>query len=168
MAWLPEGSNTHTRSVTADLLFGEWKSHNCSIEIVPDDRQAIIGRDRMTELELRMQQLWRFGSNCCICEPKSSKLSRPRREGLSSGTISKEQLGDFHSPNSSSVVIVPRFGMWELFTPVQFDKFSLSSKTAVLLNCRIPSASDLRILVISEPESTKLKIDTPPTLIWAS
>ena len=46
-------------TLTADLEFGEhpkcWKSPNCSIEIVPDNRQTILGRDRLKELGLRMK-----------------------------------------------------------------------------------------------------------------
>ena len=32
-------------------------TRKCSIEIVPDDRQTILGRDRMKELGLRMQPM---------------------------------------------------------------------------------------------------------------
>ena len=39
-------------TVKADLQFGDWKLHNCSIEIVPDDRPTILGRDRMKEIGL--------------------------------------------------------------------------------------------------------------------
>ena len=44
-------------TVTADIQFGEWNSHNCSIEIVPDNRQTILGRGQLRELGLRMEQM---------------------------------------------------------------------------------------------------------------
>ena len=36
-----------------DLQFGEWKSHNCFFEIVPDNIPTVLGRDRLKELGLR-------------------------------------------------------------------------------------------------------------------